>query len=277
MTGKIKLTYLLCLILTVLSCSDDDGDPTPSNPLGPCKLSEASYGYVDFLGEEKLSYKHVFEWNGDQIEKFDILDERKEDGYAQTYYTDGRLTKLEQFEGDELASTTVYEYNENGQWTEIMKTDAAGRTTRVTATYEGGLRTKIESVYQTNTIKETMVGTYTFSDGNLVKMVYTYTDASLDGSYSSTSSSTSTYEYSDMENKAGFVLEMVNTIQGVAVTPNKNYEIKRNIVRDDGSTTVVTTGYTFNDQGYPTKVTKTYTSNGNVGEVQLESYVWACE
>lgn len=165
------------------------------------------------------------------------------------YDTNNRLAKIMNFANNVLKGSGVVAYNSQGKWTKITSSWPGEVDTDVTtAVYDAdGNRVKISTSTETYT--------FHYSDGNLIKSIYT----------NKNSNATTTYEYyTDKQNKIGTFEEMSNL--GIGGTPSKNMLKKELFTSSHSSTPTITHySYEYNAEGFPTKITSfgDYDKNGD--------------
>ena len=283
---KKGITVLMASLLIFASaCNKDDNNPIDYTEfLGDCLLTKITW--VDDSGNEVITVQYD---DNRRVVRFDMVGEPYYGTFE--YNTDGKLSKELVYENNELllrstftwisnSATVMIEYkNESGEWVEVEKErfefDADGQIIKLQGfdesngvweeggyelfTWANGNITKSEEWDIGN--KKRIFETRFLNKVRMHERENTLLKSTMDTKYSTT-----VYEYDNQNN----AYASLGLFWGIIT---RNNEIKSVETASDGFTWTSNHVYEYNDKGFPTKITGTYSnSNGPVdsGVILLE-------
>jgi len=135
------------------------------------------YKYIDGTVDKTISYSYDNEGRELISEEYDGQGELQNSYKSQ--YADGKLQRREAFDGANLIGVTLYETDENGNITSILKQDTEGDTLSIiNNTYEGSLL-KTSTAFDAGGIPS-LKSIYSYQDGELLGIEYQLPDGTLD-------------------------------------------------------------------------------------------------
>jgi len=135
------------------------------------------YSYIDGTVDKTIRYS--YDDAGREILSEDYDGQGELQNSYKSQYADGVLQRKETFDGANMIGITLYEADDDGNLTSILKQDTEGNTLSiVNNTYEGSLL-KTSTAFDAEGIPS-LKSIYTYQDGELLGVEYQLPDGTLD-------------------------------------------------------------------------------------------------
>ncbi|GHA65489.1 hypothetical protein [Pontibacter akesuensis] len=262
---KKRLQFLLffCLPLLLASCEKGIFDPEPN---AKC-LELSQQDDAGWVIERVYDGRKVTEIRYFQNEELRYY-------YEFTYGSDGRVVKSQYVDTRNNTAYTpeIITYNEQGKWARSTFNNANGTVTEISVEYDS--QSQIQKITSattkdgTTTVNYTAI--YTWENGNNVRRTYT----------SPTQQQVVQYAFDlDQHNKRRKEQEKY-AFMSLAVAHNENMLRHVSSTTTTGATTVQSEteySYTYNDEGYPTTLTRYITSGANPAYTATTYFSYDCD
>jgi hypothetical protein len=257
-----KSLLLLLVPLILASCEEGVFEPQPVDCLEVKQEDDAGNAWEKvYDGQEIIQQRY-------------LKDQSLQYYYSFIYGDDRRISEIQYLdtEGAPYSPSEFIAYDEEGRWSKSTVTYPNGDITTYSAEYDaqGQLRKITSSTDKSGTVTQNYTATYTWVDGNNVSRTYE----------SASQRQEAQYEFNlDQENKRRKEQKKIAFLS-LAVAYNQNMITRVRTVTTSGSTetrTESTYNYAYNEEGYPSSLTRTTTVNSDASSTSITSFLYDCD
>ena len=252
----------LCLPLALASCEEGVFEPQSANCLETKQEDNEGNAWEKVYDGQEISQQRYLK--GQLLQYY----------YSYVYGDDGRVSEIQYLDAKDApyAPSEFITYDEEGRWSKSTVTYPNGDVSIYSAEYDsqGQLQKITSSTNKSGTVTQNYTATYTWLNGNNVSRTYE----------SASQRQETQYEFDlDQENKRRKEQKKVAFLS-LAVAYNQNMFKRVKTVSTSGSTTTTTESvydYEYNEEGYPSAVTRTTTVNSDASTTSTTTFLYDCD